>query len=199
MKEGYETIAVNYWREIKFDQGKTLSGLWNTIVLIHNSDDFREILDFIKQAPSPGKIVYISFTKTNDKIIPLIEKKMPKMFVVDCISKMLFEKKDTDKCFFEDAPSNLDQVSALIEKYLIKINPDLLILDSISPFINFSTYSLSDIRQFERFLGDFRGKKSTMCKFIFLYEDLLMKELKYLPTLEVDMVLKMDVITGRMY
>ncbi|MCE8422400.1 MAG: hypothetical protein J5U17_11070 [Candidatus Methanoperedens sp.] len=198
MREGYEVIAVNYWREVKLDIKKILSGFWNTLLFIHNCEDFKEVVDFFKQMPYTGKIVYISLTKTNDIIITQFKDTNFKMFVVDCISKMLFEKLDTDKCFFEDAPSDLSQVFILIEKYLKKMNPDLLIIDSVTPFINFSTYSRSEIQQFEQFLEKFREKNAlTACKFILIYEDLLLKELKYLPTLEVDVVLKMDVLVGR--
>src|SRR5574341_641697 len=199
MKADDEVIAVNYWREVKKDLKNAVSGYWNALLLVHNSEEFKEIINFIKILPYSGKIVYISLTKTNDVITPYFRELKARVFVVDCVSSIVFEKENTESCFFEESPSNLSEIIRLIDNYL-KFNPDLIILDSLSQFVDFSSVSHPDKKQLSGFLDYMKAKKSsTPCRFIILYDNILSKELRYLPAFDIDLILKLEVITGRIY
>src|SRR5574337_644958 len=111
---------------------------------------------------------------------------------------MNFEKKGTQDCLFEQAPSNLNEMIQLIEKNLKNVNPYLSILDSFSQFIDFSSISATKGKELYDFLDFLKARYSrTPYKFILLYDNILSKELANLPTTGVDVILKYEVITGR--
>lgn len=196
--EGYEVVAVNYWKSANNEFKKIMLDFWNTLLLIHDSLEFKEIVGFLNKIPYPGKIMYISLTKTNDAIKPHFKNLKSKIFVIDCVSSMVFEKKGTQDCLFEQAPSNLNEMIELIEKDLKNIKPDIIILDSLSQFIDFSSISTLKGRELYDFLDYLKSRYSrTPHKFILLYDNILSKELANLPTTGVDVILKYEVIMGR--
>ncbi len=196
--EGYEVVAVNYWKSANNEFKRIMLDFWNTLLLIHDSLEFKEIVGFLNKIPYPGKIMYISLTKTNGAIKPNFKNLKSKIFVIDCVSNMVFEKKGTADCLFEQAPSNLNEMIELIEKDLKNIKPDLIILDSLSQFIDFSSISTLKGRELYDFLDYLKSKYSrTPHKFILLYDNILSKELANLPTTGVDVILKYEVIMGR--
>jgi archaellum biogenesis ATPase FlaH len=198
MKEGYEVVAVNYWKSVNNEFRKITLDFWNTLLLIHDSLEFKEIAGFVNKFPYPGKILYVSLTKTNDAIKPHFKNLKSKIFVIDCVSSMIFEKKETQGCIFEPTPSSLNEMIELIEKYSKKIEPDIIILDSLSQFIDFSSISSSKGRELYGFLDYLKSRYSrTPYRFIILYDNTLSKELANLPTTGVDIILKYEVITGR--
>jgi len=170
-----EVVAINYWKEVRKELDDIFFGMWNILLLIHNSVDFKELVEIFNRLPYSKKITYISLTKTCSSIYPFFRepyfKKLAKIFIVDCVSLMLFEKKQrTKNCAFVYPPANLNDMTKLIDKCLQKINPDLIILDSLSQFIDFS--SISDSRGLLNFFYYLRSRTSDKsCKFILLYDD----------------------------
>ncbi|VVB86268.1 Uncharacterised protein [uncultured archaeon] len=193
----YEVVAVNYWKDVKNDLRKTLSVFWTTLFLIHNSEDFKEIVNFLKNLPY-GKIIYITLTKTNDSLKPYFKEINTKILVVDCVSSMLFEKGDTQGCIFEEPPANLNEMKVLIEKYLKNSNPDFIVLDSLSHFFDISSISASGGQQLSSFFGYLKDLR-TPCRFVIFYDNVTLKDLRFLPFFEADLVLRLEVITGRIY
>jgi hypothetical protein len=61
MKEGYEVVAVNYWKSVNNELRRITLDFWNNLLLIHDSLEFKEIAGFLNKFPHPGKILYISF------------------------------------------------------------------------------------------------------------------------------------------
>ena len=198
MKDGYEVVAVNCWSEVNKNMKDTLSVFWKTLLLIHNTQEFNEIVRFLKNFSNDKKIVYISLTKTNEVIVPYFNKIKSRIFVVDCASTMLFEKKNTESCFFEDPPSNLNEMIKLLDKYIDKLNPDLIIIDSISHFIDFSSVSPSESKKLLDFLNYFKDiKHSASRRFVMLFEETSRKELRCLPTYYVDLIIRLEVIIDK--
>jgi hypothetical protein len=198
MKEGYEVVAVNYWKSVNNEFRRITLDFWNTLLLIHDSLEFKEIAGFLNKFPHPGKILYISLTKTNDAIKPHFKNITSKIFVVDCVSSLVFEKKGAQDCLFEPTPSSLNEMIELIEKYSKKIEPDIIVLDSLSQFIDFSSISSSKGRELYAFLDYLKSRFSkTPYRFIILYDNALSKELANLPSTGVDMILKYEVVMGR--
>lgn len=198
MKDGYEVVAVNYWKSVNNEFKRIMLDFWNTFLLIHDSLEFNEIVGFLNKIPYPGKIMYISLTKTSDSIKPNLKNLKSKIFIIDCVSSFIFEKKETQDCRFETTPSNLNEMIELIEKHLKAIGPDLIVLDSLSQFIDFSSISVLKGRELYSFLDYLRNRYSkTPYRFILLYDNILSKELANLPTTGVDVILKYEVIAGR--
>lgn len=198
MKEEREVIAANFWKFSNYQLKRILQEYWNTLLLIHESVEFPQIVDFLGRIPYPGKIMYISLTRTCDNIKPHIKDKKLKFFIVDCVSGQIFEKKSTENCFFEQIPSNLVEMLGLIDNMIQKIAPDIIVLDSLSQFIDFSSISISKGRELYDFLDSLKNKYSmTHYRFIILYDNVLSKELFQMPQASVDVILKLEVLTGR--
>ena len=198
MKEEHEVIAANFWKFSNYQLKRILQEYWNTLLLIHESVEFPQIVDFLGRIPYPGKIMYISLTRTCDNIKPHIKDKKLKIFIVDCVSGQIFETKSTENCFFEQIPSNLSEMLGLIDNMIQKIAPDIIVLDSLSQFIDFSSISISKGRELYDFLDSLKNKYSmTHYRFIILYDNVLSKELFQMPQASVDVILKLEVLTGR--
>ena len=198
MKSDYEVVAVNYWKDVKTELKRVLSDPWNTLLLIHNSVEFNQITNFLNKLPYSKRITYISLTKTHDSIKPYLNELKAEMSVVDCVSITIFERENTKNCIFESPPSNLKELMELIDKYESKFNPDFIVLDSLSQFIDFSSLSHSGDKEFNNFLNYFKNKNSTnLSKFVILYDDNLSKEFKNLPSYYMDIILKLDVIEDK--
>lgn len=193
-----EVIAISYWKEVRKELSKILFSFWNTLLLIHNSIDFVDLTEFINRLPYRGKIVYITSTKTYDSLVPYFNKVDADFHVVDCVSSVLFEMKDTRDCTFIYPPENLVVMAKLIEKKIQEINPDFIIIDSLSMFIDFSSFSKSDnvkLQNFLKYLEDKRG--STPCRFILLYDESVSSKLGQFPSYHIDIILKLEVTKGR--
>ena len=195
-----EVIAINYWKEVRRDLSKILFSFWNSLLLIHNSLEFAYLLKFLNRLPYTGKIVYISLTKTYDSIYPYFDRVDAQFHVVDCVSSQLFEQKNTEDCTFEYPPENFTEITRLIEKNLKKINPDFIILDSLSQFIDFSSVSMPDsieLHDFFSYLNTKRG--STPCRFILIYDESISNKIKQFPSFFIDIILKIEVKKGRIF
>ncbi|CAD7770885.1 hypothetical protein AIOGIFDO_00921 [Candidatus Methanoperedenaceae archaeon GB37] len=193
MEDEFEVVAVNYWKDVKRELKTLLPHHWKTMLLIHNSIEFTDIKNFLSKIPCNSGGVYISLTKTSDSIKPYIND--TNLFVVDCVSATVFEKEDTEGCSFEPPPSNLKALAELIDKYSKRLKPDLIILDSLSQFIDFSQTSMTEGREFYDFLESLRQHRPRLpCRFILLYDHVLSKKLRTLPSFRVDMILRLEVI-----
>ena len=191
-------VAVNYWKESRKELKKLLSEPWKTLLLFHNSQEVKEIADFIKKLSDSKRIVYFSLTRTYNAIIPSFEDIDKSLFIVDCISSGVFEKKNTKTSFFENSPSNFDEIIALNEKYLNELKPDLVILDSLSQFIDFSTPNPKYTPELYKYLNSLK-KIRTPCRFILLYMDSSSKDIVFIPTYDVDLILRVEVIVEKIY
>jgi len=198
MKDDDAVVAVNYWKESRKELKKLLSEPWKTLLLFHNSQEVKEIADFIKKLSDSKRIVYFSLTRTYNAIIPSFEDIDKSLFIVDCISSGVFEKKNTKTSFFENSPSNFDEIIALNEKYLNELKPDLVILDSLSQFIDFSTPTPKYTPELYKYLNSLNNVKGP-CRFILLYMDLSSKDIVFIPTYDVDLILRVEVIVEKIY
>lgn len=195
-----EVIAINYWKEVKKELSRILISYWNTLLIIHHSMDFVDLVEFINRLPYKGKIAYISLTKTYDSLTPHFDKIDAKFYTVDCVSSVLFEMKDTEDCTFVYPPANLVEMAEMIEKYLDETNPDFIIIDSLSIFSNYSSLTKSDNIKFQNFFKYLENKRgNTPCKFILLYDESVSSTLGQFPSYHIDIILKLEVIKGRIF
>lgn len=193
-----EIVAVNYWKETRKDLKKVLSEPWKTLLLVHNSKEVKEIVDFIKKLSGAKRILYISLTKTDNAIRPYFEDMGISLFIVDCVSGGLFEKKNTRTSFYENPPSTIDEMSGLNDKYISELHPDYIILDSLSQLIDFSTTTPKNSKNLYDYLNTLKNTR-TSCKFILLYMDMNSSGVAFVPSYDVDIILKMEVISDKVY
>ena len=198
MREGFEIVAVNYWKSVNNEIKRILLDFWNTFLLIHDSLDFADIVGFLNKMPNPGKIMYISLTKSNDSMKPHLKDLKSKIFIIDCVSNMIFEKKASQDCQFEPTPASLNEMMELIEKYILVVKPDLIVIDSFSQFIDFSSVSMHKGKELYEFLDQLKKKYArTPYRFLLLYDNVLSKDLVNLPFTSVDVILKYEILTRR--
>jgi len=121
LKDEGELITINYWKDVKKDIDNMLFSSWDIMLLIHNSSEFKDMLDFFNKLPFSRKILYISLSRTFESINPYVKppyfKKLTKIYVVDCVSSLLFKERKNKECFYEEPPSNFKELARLIDKY----------------------------------------------------------------------------------
>lgn len=190
-----EAPQKHYWIEARKDMYRIMFRDWDTLLLIHNSSEFKDIAEFINFLPYVNRLMYISATKTFGSIKDYLKepyfKRPVNFYFVDCISRGVFNERDIKGCYFEDTPSDLEELAKLIEKYLIETKPDIVVIDSLSKFIDFS--SLTDSKVLFRFLTYLKSLCSgTYRKFVMLYNEQTLKSLIQLPHTHVDVIFKIE-------
>ena len=190
MEDPFETVAVNYWEEVRSRLDASLNSIDKVALVIHNSAEFKDIVDLLKRLNSTKKLLYISMTKTFDSIKPHIPNIKCGVFFVDCISGGIFNDKPPKNCAFEPMPNDLTGMNSLINKSVQENNPDFVIVDSLSQFMDFSETT----REHQQ-LGIFTEQlKRSSQKTIILYDDNISTKLKSLPNLVIDKIYRMEVI-----
>lgn len=196
MTEEKEEETIHYWMEAKNQLERLLFREWNVMMLIHNSIEFQEIIEFINKMPYTNRMAYITMNKTCNSVKPYFQEPyfrlMTKVSIVDCISKRIMKKEKIKGCYAENPPSNLKEMAVLIDKYLATINPDLVVLDSLSKFIDFNTEN--DNQWLFKFLNYLRSRSSeTGRKFVLLYDDTTSNDIiGGLPRYNIDLIFKLE-------
>ena len=193
-------VQVNYWKRMLKEKKDTFEKLHGIVLLIHNSVEFSDIVDFLNniRPEQELRLLYISLINSFDRIKHIIEKhplESKKLFVVDCVSMFLMDVKDTADCIFRKPPKNLEQLKEMLMINISNKNPNIVMIDSMSQFINFSLPTEDELREFYKFLNSVKeniwGLKED--SIIFLYDDKF-GELRGLPSVSVDLIMKLEVI-----
>ena len=197
---------INYWKEIQKELPETLHDLNGIVLLVHNSIEFVDIVDFINKIRPDHflNVLYISLTRSYNYITKALELKpfdSKKLFVIDCVSGFAFPPEDhIDESLYHSPPQNLLELKKMIELGVEKANPDIIILDSLSQFINFSQPSDEDIFILYRFLGMIRENMLNIVQstFLILYDSKMMQT-KHLPKIGTDTIIKLEKEKPRPY
>ena len=124
---------------------------------------------------------------------PLIQKKIS---FIDCVSGFAFPIEDNiDDCFYHKPPSNLEEIKKIIKFGIEKSNPDIIVLDSLSQFINFSKPTEDELNDLYNFLQIIREDTVNVIQntFILLYDNKL-GVMQKLPKMYTDMILKLEIL-----
>ncbi len=196
-------VQINYWKEIRKELYDTINELHGRVLLTHNSMGFSDVINFLNQVKKEEHltVLYISLINSYNYIIDELEKKPldnKKLFVVDCVSGFVQDYKDTPNCFYRNTPSNLEEMKNLIKENLTYTNPNIIVIDSLSQFINFTNPKDNELSELYKFLQSIREDTLgiTCYAIILLYDD-KMGSMKKLPILFTDLVLKLEVIKER--
>lgn len=194
--EEREEEVVHCWMEAKNQLERLLLREWDILMLIHNSVEFPEIVEFINKLPYARKMAYITINKTCNSVKPYFQRpyfrRKTEVSIVDCISKRIMKIEKIKGCRIEDPPSNLKEMAVLLDKYLTTINPDLVVFDSLSKFIDFS--SETDSQWLFKFLNYLKSRSSDSGrKFVLLYDDSTSNDtIGSLPRYNIDMIFKLE-------
>jgi hypothetical protein len=193
-------IDINYWIEIHKKIDVILNDINGILLLTHNSIKLSQIIKIINLIKSDKEtnIAYISLVRSKgyiDSILnyePLHNKKIS---IIDCVSGYAFADKEGEKSLYHKPPSNLIELKEILSFSIEQHNPDIVILDSLSQFINFSKINDTEINLLYSFLETIKYNlsKNNQITFILLYDDKL-NLLKNLPKGFVDFIIKIDVV-----
>lgn len=198
--EELNVVQVNYWKEIRKEINKTFGCLHGLILLTHNSIEFSDLVDFLNniRRNQETTVLYISLINSYNHIqqtlqtYPLPSKKL---FVVDCVSRFLHEIQDTDYCVYKKPPQNFEEMKNLIMKNVQWSNPNIIVVDPISQFINFTIPTDEELLNLYVFLHSM--KEDMLCftrDIVILVYDDKMGSMKKLPTMSTDAIMKLEVI-----
>ena len=192
---------INYWKEVHKEIDDILKNLRGLILLTHNSIEFTDIVDFLKKV-RPGEflnILYISLTRSYDFMTLVLQRKPlsnKRIFFIDCVSGYAFpEEEQKDDCLYHKPPYNLKEMKDLIVFGSEKANPEIVIIDSLSQFINFTKPTEGEINDLYKFLQSLREDALNIVQntFILLYDNRL-GTMQHLPKISTDLILKIEVV-----
>jgi archaellum biogenesis ATPase FlaH len=111
------------------------------------------------------------------------------------VSGFVIEHHDTTDCAYRKPPENLGEMKELIMENISLVNPNIIVVDSLSQFINFSMPKDDEIRNLYKFLKSIKEDAMGLTRdaIILIYDD-KMGSMKKLPTLFTDLILKLEVI-----
>lgn len=195
-----EVAQVNYWKEIKKEINETINEMRGLVLVTHNSIEFSDIVDFLNKVRKDEQvtILYISLTNSYTHMKRMFEEKplvSKRFFVIDCVSGFLIELQDEINCVYRKPPSNLEEMKEIILKNINVCNPDIIVMDSLSQFINFSMPKEWELREFYMFLKEIKNNVMGIINdtVILFYDDKL-GSMKRLPTMFTNLILKLEVI-----
>ena len=124
---------------------------------------------------------------------PLDQKRM---VFIDCVSGYAFPiEENVDEAFYHKPPQTLEEMKEIIKFGISKINPDMIIIDSLSQFINFTKSSEDDLNELYEFLNSIKSDTMNLTRnsFILLY-DTKLSTIQQLPKITTDNILKIEII-----
>ena len=194
-------IQGNCWKEIQNEIPDILEELSGIVLLTHNSLEFTNIIDFLnKIKPNHfSNILYISLIRSYNYMQLVLEKKpleQKMIFFIDCVSGFAFPPEDNvDDCMYHKPPETLEVLKDIITFGIEKCNPDIIVIDSLTQFINFSKPTESEISKLYEFLHSIRGNvlNSIQDTFILLY-DSKTSIMQNLPRAHTDLILKIEMV-----
>ena len=201
---------INYWKEIEKNLSDELKNLQGIVLLTHNSAEFTDIIDFLKYIRKNEfqLILYISVVRSYGYMKKALELKpldQKRMVFIDCVSGYAFPVEDhIDEAFYHKPPQNLDEMKEMIQFGIDKINPDMIIIDSLSQFINFSRPTEDGLLQLYEFLRIIKEDIINIMQntFILLYDtklsvmfyDTKLSATQHLPKIGIDHILKLEIV-----
>jgi hypothetical protein len=204
LKERYmmeNDIEINYWCSIQKEVDELLERLQGIILVLHNSMEFTQFIDFFQKIQSNHltNVLYISLTRSHDYIRHALELKpfdRKLIYIIDCVSGFAFPTEDhIDNLLYHKPPQDLSQMKEIIQFGIEKCNPDIIVLDSLSQFVNFSQSSDKELCDLSLFLQTLRNDTFNIRqKTVLLFYDTKLDSPRSLPDMAIDMMLKIEVI-----
>lgn len=195
-----EVIKINFWKEIHKEILSTLEEVSGIVLITHNSIQFPDIIDILNVTRPNQRItvLYISLTRSYEFMKSALNQKKLKekqLYFIDCVSGYAFSKDDNvDDCIYHKPPSNLNEMREIITLGIQKSNPDIIVIDSISQFINFSRPTETKATDLFQFLRTIRETGLNIVQDTYmLFYDNQMDMMINLPKMHTDLILKIEV------
>ncbi len=195
----------NYWMEINKELSNITNSLNGLVLISHNSMDFTEIVNFLNKIKKNhfNKILYISLVRSYQYMKKVIEQKPlknKKINFIDCVSGFAFPQEEhIDNCMYHKPPSNLQQMKDIIKFGFEKTKPDIVILDSLSQFVNFSKITKPELHTLYDFLKTMKEDTIDKSKGTFLlFYDNKLSLMDKLPKQHFDKIIKIELLEDKL-
>ena len=191
---------INYWKEVEKNINSELLDLKGTVLVMHNSVEFVDLLDFIKNLRKGEftNVLYVSLVRSynymkNALSFNSVDDK--RIVFIDCVSGYAFPiEENIDQALYHKPPESLDELKNILKFGIEKINPDIIILDSLSQYINFSRSDEEDLHGLCNFLNQLKSDENySTLDSILLFYDSKMGFIKNLPKDYIDNIYKIEV------
>jgi hypothetical protein len=201
-KTAEETLLeyTNYWKEAHKEIHEILQDFKGIMLLTHNSIEFTDIVDFLNKV-RPGKflnLLYISLIRSYDYMtVVLLRKQLEnkRIFFIDCVSGYAFpSEEEIDDCFYHKPPHTLNEMKELITFGIKNANPEIIVIDPLSQFINFSQPTEGEINDLYTFLKSLKDALGIMQNTFILLYDSKLRTMQHLPKISADLILKVEVV-----
>lgn len=199
-----KVVQINYWKRMLKETNEVIGKLHGIVLLLHNSVELPDIINFLNKVRvnQQLRVIYITFINSYDRIQETLKEhplESKKLYVIDCVTPLLVDfRKDTPNCEYKKPPSNLEQLKNILMKKIGEKNPNIVCIDSMSQFINFSTPTDEELEDFYNFLNSIKQNVWGLSddSIILFYDDKLGPSQK-LPTISIDLVLKLEVVRDK--
>ena len=195
-----EQSKIHYWKSIQKNSNETIENLLGLSLILHNSVEFTDIASLINKIrkDESAKVLYFSLTTSYKHIKEGIKKQSirnKQFHVIDMVSGFLLEIQDNVDCIFRKPPHNFAEMESMMIKNIERTHPDIVCVDSLSQFMNFTQPSNQDLQKLYQFLGSLKQRfMGTSVKNILLFYDEKNGNIKKLPLIFTDIILKMEKI-----
>ena len=192
-------VNVHHYTKIGHELAVAVRDLSGIVLFAHNSIEFTDIVDVLNLI-RPGQfctLLYISLIRSYRYMKAALDQQPlqnKRISVIDCVSGFTFPVEDRiDDCLYHKPPHDLEDMKEIIAFGIEKANPDIIVFDSLSQFINFSQPSEEDLHGLSNFLGTLRYETMNVVQntMVFLYDDRL-GATKYLSRMAVDTLIKLE-------
>lgn len=159
----------------------SITEMHGLILAIQESVEFSETVSFLNTIDGEKylNLLYVTLIPSYIHIQKtLVTKPLPSknVYVADCVSKLLVENlKDTSDVIFRTPPRTSEEMKRLLLDAFTFANPQIIILDSLTQFLNYSNLKERELRDFFDFLEIFISDKKfgIVNKIILLYNEKL--------------------------
>ena len=192
-------VNVHQCDKIGHELAVAVHDLSGIVLFAHNSIEFTDIVDVLNLIRSGQfcTILYISLIRSYRYMKAVMDQhplQNKRIGVIDCVSGFTFPVEDRiDDCLYHKPPHDLEDMKEIIAFGVEKTNPDVIVFDSLSQFINFSQPSEEDLHGLSNFLRSLQDDTMNVVQntMMFLYDDRL-GATKYLSRMAVNTLIKLE-------
>mgnify|MGYP000073689993 CR=1 FL=1 len=191
---------MNFWRGVNHEITQTLDGITGVVLLAYDGMEFSDFIDILNQTnPSMhGNVLYVSMVRSYNFMKSVLSSKPLKnkqLFFIDCVSGFAFPSEgDDDNCMYHKPPQSLDEMKEIINFGIKKAGPNIIIIDSLTQFMNFAHCSDDELKEFTAFLDNIKSSSIDQARqACFLLYDAKMGRLGGIPDVCADLLLKVEV------
>ncbi len=195
-----QSRQMNFWRGVNHEINNTLESITGVVLLAYDGMEFSDFIDILNTTNSNmhGNVLYVSLVRSYNFMKSVLQSKPLKnkqVFFIDCVSGFAFPSEgDDDDCIYHKPPQNLEEMKEIINFGIKKAGPNIIVIDSLTQFLNFARCNDEELQNFTAFLDNIKSSSIDQAhQTCFLLYDAKMGRLGGIPDVCPDLLLKIEV------